>query len=259
MSHPGAWVIAGTFLAVNVLVAGFASQGWGFAVVIAELIVIAALVAATFVTDPCVGEMIVGLTAVGVVVIVPFALVLPSQSIESRTVVTGTVQLVAVGLLARYRRVSRRSHRTYSPVAAMPWIAWPITVVCGLVIGLLAHQLIHFDVAGNNSLSSFFWELDTSGRVKAAIGVVVLAVVVEEALFRFLLAPLTRAALGSYSIVFDGALYATFYAASGSAVLCLVALVAGTAASWFRLRYGRMGPLLVAHALASTLALVVIR
>lgn len=260
VSRSGAWAVAGTFLAANVLIALFAAKGWGFAVVLAELIAVAALLAAALTTAPVIGELVVGLVAVSVVVIIPFALLFPTPTIAWRTTVAGLIQLMAVAVLALRRLVSQRSQAAApSPVVTLRWFAWPIAVLCGLGLGLVAHVLLHSPRDGSKPLSAPFWQLGMGGRVEEVIGVVVLGVAVEETLFRLLLAPLSRAALGKYSIIFDGALYATIYGASGSAVFCVVVLVAGTAAAWFRLRYGRMGPLLLAHALASTLAFVVIR
>jgi membrane protease YdiL (CAAX protease family) len=259
---PKMQILAGAFLAVNVFVAYLSAEGRGEDVVLVELAVVALLIGAAVRAGPVTGAWIPALVAVGVVVMVPFMLPLPTLGVGPRTAACGGVQVLAVLAVARRSGSVRppdagAASVGASPVRATPWLAWPVALLIGAGLGVAAHLLI---LPGSTDRAfPDFWAMGGGDRASDLLGVIVVGVIVEETLFRHILAPRSRAVLGRWSIVFDGALYATFYGASQSAEWCLVVLVAGTLGAWYRLRYGRLGPVVVAHALASTLAFVVVR
>jgi hypothetical protein len=260
---PKTQMLACAFLAVNVFVAYLSSQGRGQDVVLVELAVVVLLIGAAVRAGPVTGAWIPALVAVGVVVMVPFMLPLPTTGVGPRTAVAGGIQLLAVVAVARHSgSVSRQNAGAASVGAsasrATPWWAWPAAALIGVGLGVAAHLLIHGG-GGADRVFPDFWAMGGGDRASDLLGVIVVGVIVEETLFRYVLAPRSRAALGPWSIVFDGALYATFYGASQSAEWCLVVLAFGTLAAWYRLRYRRFGPVVIAHALACALAFVVIR
>lgn len=127
------------------------------------------------------------------------------------------------------------------------WVLQGLVALAGVPVGI---------VAGLQS------RLPDPGRlVPAALtaaAVVLFAVLPEEVVFRGLLDPLGFNLNRSWLLISEVALYAGAYAVTGRVGLVLLAAVAGTAAGYFRIRSGCLAGVAAAHAVAATVAVVVL-